>query len=269
MEQTSSTSSSSTMQTSNNGNSSTQQSSMMSSSSQNYSSTSGASTGKTSNNRVPVTLRDTFFQDPFFSSSWDDFDKIREDMMKQTQQFWSRIETSAPATPAAALPALTPEADGGLSPLVIPRRWMFPRLFSRDESTTAHAEVETIKNDAFPADFFKSANKVSDEQTIRLKDSEDKMEISLDTHQYRPDEIKVNVINGGKDLVVEAKHEEKDDDAGKYVARQFSRRYGLPQGVEADKVHCNLSSDGVLMVVVPKKPALKADEQKSIPIEQK
>jgi len=245
---------------------------MTSSSSQKYSSTSGGSTSKTmSNNRVPVTLRDTFFQDPFFSSSWDDFDKIREDMMKQTQQFWSRIET-APSTPAAAaLPALTPEVDGGLSPLVIPRRWMFPRLFSRDESTTA-AEVESnsvIKNDAFPADFFKSANKVSDEQTIRVKDIEDKMEISLDTHQYRPDEIKVNVINGGKDLVVEAKHEEKDDDAGKYVARQFSRRYGLPQGVEADKVHCNLSSDGVLMVVVPKKPSLKVDEQKSIPIEKK
>ena len=50
---------------------------MTSSSSQKYSSTSGGSTSKTmSNNRVPVTLRDTFFQDPFFSSSWDDFDKI-------------------------------------------------------------------------------------------------------------------------------------------------------------------------------------------------
>jgi hypothetical protein len=28
--------------------------------------------------RVPVTLRDHFWKDPFFSSNWEDFDKIRQ-----------------------------------------------------------------------------------------------------------------------------------------------------------------------------------------------
>ena len=28
--------------------------------------------------RVPVTLRDHFWKDPFFSSNWEDFDKIRK-----------------------------------------------------------------------------------------------------------------------------------------------------------------------------------------------
>ena len=28
--------------------------------------------------RVPVTLRDHFWRDPFFSSNWEDFDKIRQ-----------------------------------------------------------------------------------------------------------------------------------------------------------------------------------------------
>merc|ERR1711955_155856 len=28
--------------------------------------------------RVPVTMRDFFFDDPFFKNSWDDFDKVRD-----------------------------------------------------------------------------------------------------------------------------------------------------------------------------------------------
>ena len=50
----------------------------------------------------------------------------------------------------------------------------------------------------------------------------------MDTHEYRPDEIKVNVT--GNLLTVEAKHEEKGE--GKYVARQFSRKYTLPEGCQ-------------------------------------
>jgi hypothetical protein len=32
--------------------------------------------------RVPVTLRDHFWKDPFFSSNWEDFDKIRQQVSK-------------------------------------------------------------------------------------------------------------------------------------------------------------------------------------------
>merc|ERR1711892_806855 len=30
--------------------------------------------------RVPVTMRDFFFDDPFFKNSWDDFDKVKDAM---------------------------------------------------------------------------------------------------------------------------------------------------------------------------------------------
>ncbi len=43
-------------------------------------------------NRVPVTLRDFFFTDPFFKSSWDDFDRIRQEMLKESKDFWSSVE---------------------------------------------------------------------------------------------------------------------------------------------------------------------------------
>ena len=76
---------------------------------------------------------------------------------------------------------------------------------------------------------------------------------------------------------MEAKHEEKGDN--KFVLRQFSRKYTLPevsfasnevkwdsnlkllnviQGCEAARVNSNLSSDGVLVISAPKRQAIKA-----------
>ncbi len=118
----------------------------------------------------------------------------------------------------------------------------------------------------FPSDFFANINCSKDDQTIRVRDDDAKFEISLDTHDYRPDEIKVNVA--GSVLSVEAKHEEKGDD--RHVLRQFSRKYTLPSGCEAASVSSNLSSDGVLMITAPKKPAIKAGGgEVPVPIEKK
>jgi len=51
--------------------------------------------------RVPMTLRDHFLQDPFFSSSWSDMEKVKEHFAKQTQimsqsfeDSWSKSERS-------------------------------------------------------------------------------------------------------------------------------------------------------------------------------
>ena len=51
--------------------------------------------------------------------------------------------------------------------------------------------------------------------SCRLKDDDSSFEVSLDTHDYRPDELKVSVEGGT--LTVEAKHEEKGE--GKFVSR--------------------------------------------------
>ena len=42
--------------------------------------------------RVPITLRDLFWQDPFFSSNWEDFHKIHDDMMLETRSIWSKFD---------------------------------------------------------------------------------------------------------------------------------------------------------------------------------
>lgn len=58
-----------------------------------------------------------------------------------------------------------------------------------------------------------------------LNVNEDKFEVILDVQQFLPSEISVKVTD--KYVVVEAKHEEKQDEHG-YVSRQFTRRYLLP-----------------------------------------
>merc|ERR1712105_453714 len=42
--------------------------------------------------RVPVTMRDFFFDDPFFKNSWDDFDKVREGMFSESRDMWKRFD---------------------------------------------------------------------------------------------------------------------------------------------------------------------------------
>jgi len=42
--------------------------------------------------RVPMTMRDFFFDDPFFQSSWADFDKVRDAMFAESRDMWKRFD---------------------------------------------------------------------------------------------------------------------------------------------------------------------------------
>ena len=42
---------------------------------------------------IPITPRDQFWKDPFFSSTWGDFDKMRTDMMAQSKDFWTKVDS--------------------------------------------------------------------------------------------------------------------------------------------------------------------------------
>merc|ERR1712107_281121 len=107
-------------------------------------------------------------------------------------------------------------------------------------------DVASLSNEFRDLDLFKE----KDSEVIRVKDDDKKMEISLDTSQYRPDELNVSVANGA--ITVEGKHEEKAQDGHKMVSRQFIRKYSLPAGAKPEDVVSNLSSDGVLVVTANK-----------------
>merc|ERR1712240_424289 len=204
---------------------------------------------KMADSRVPMTMRDFFFDDPFFKSSWDNFDQVRERMFQESRDMWKKFDEDfrsmacmsnnimidsdiqeKKSTEVKSSENKSLDRQNSLAKWengwMFPRRWMLPSLKSE----------------------FKDVNmfKEKDSEVIRVKEDEKKMEISLDTSQYRPDELNVSVSNGA--ITVEGKHEEKSESGHKMVSRQFVRKYSLPAGARAEDVVSNLSSDGVLVI---------------------
>ncbi|EAT34416.1 AAEL013347-PA [Aedes aegypti] len=96
-------------------------------------------------------------------------------------------------------------------------------------------------------------------------DEREKFLINLDVQQFGPNEITVTTVDNT--VVVEGKHEEKQDEHG-FISRHFVRRYVLPDEHDPKDVYSRLSSDGVLTVIAPKKavPAPPPANERIVPI---
>merc|ERR1712112_147644 len=175
--------------------------------------------------KVPMTLRDKFMEDPFFTSSLSMMDK-------------SSMKTSSSCCYSSSNSSVCGEKTGNNTGLVsswrpwmIPRQWMMPPLL----------------DNSFP--------ELSDCHLLGQEEDGTKLEISLNTVGYKPEELKVNVC---KDEVrVEGRHEENNEEGKMMVRRQFVRRYTLPQEADRDSIVSNLSQDGVMVITVPKLDKVK------------
>lgn len=87
--------------------------------------------------------------------------------------------------------------------------------------------------------------------------------VNLDVQQFKPEEIAVKVVDDY--LVVDAKHEERQDNHG-FISRHFTRRYKVPSDVNIDAIKSKLSSDGVLTLEAPKKVVESSTNERTIPI---
>ena len=202
-------------------------------------------------NRVPMTIRDFFFEDPFFKSSWEDFDRVRETMFQESRDMWKKFDEDFRQMSCMSNNIMLEKqkeettSQEGDSNKALQRQdslarwensWMFPRRWM----------LPSLRSEMGSLDLFKG----KDSEVIRMKEDKEKMEVSLDTAQYRPDELKVSVV--GDVICVEGKHEEKAEDGSRMVARQFVRKYTLPQGAKPEDVTSNLSSDGVMVITAKK-----------------
>ncbi|XP_022920759.1 protein lethal(2)essential for life-like [Onthophagus taurus] len=98
-----------------------------------------------------------------------------------------------------------------------------------------------------------------------IANEKDKFQVILDVQQFAPGEITVKTNNNS--IVVEGKHEEKQDEHG-YISRHFVRRYILPCEFEINDVVSSLSSDGILTVTAPKKGVKVVSGERIVPITQ-
>merc|ERR1712088_937807 len=174
---------------------------------------------------VPVSLRDAFLEDPFFRTGWDEMNSECREM----RSFASKEGGNTMASMERGWPWL-------------PKQWMLPQLLQ---------------------DFH--LPEMKDSLMLGLQEEKDKMEVTLDTSGYKPDELKVEIKEG--ELCVEGKHEERSQTGEVMVSRQFSRRFGLPQNVKKEDIVSNLSQDGVMVITMPKEQRIEEVERGSTPIQ--
>jgi HSP20 family molecular chaperone IbpA len=105
--------------------------------------------------------------------------------------------------------------------------------------------------------------KASREMEIKCKESftvplyigPEGLRITMDVSQFKPWEVTVKTTYDS--VTVEAKHGDRRQENGTFVARTFTRRYSLPLGYNGNLVTSNIS-DGVLTIRGPAaKRALK------------
>jgi len=184
-----------------------------------------------------MTMRDSFFNDPFFKDTWLDIETSQKNFFEQSRK---RFEESMKGLKTNMISSNI--FDENKNPLHS-SAWTFPEIFGQDSDTIFSSK---------------------DSNQIRMVDDDTKLEISLDTTGYKPDELKVSAGQGL--ICVEGKHEEKSEAGQVMVSRQFSKKYSMPASAKAEEVISNLSQDGVLVVSVPKREAIK-QENRSVPIE--
>jgi len=194
----------------------------------------------TETTRVPMTLREHFFEDPFFSSARNDMETFRNQFFKESSNISKRFEENCQSSGSNFANdqsfTMAPFSDSMFSrSWLTPPRWMMPKSFD-----------EHFRND------FVGGN---DNNLISHVDEEGKMEISLNTSGYKPEELRVQVAEGA--VKVEGKHEEKSQEGNVMVSRQFSKTYSLPQGAKKEEIASNLSQDGVMVITVPKEKKIQ------------
>jgi len=103
----------------------------------------------------------------------------------------------------------------------------------------------------------RTLSKIPDFDGVEQKShiGKDGFQVNLDVRHFQPNEISVKTVNDS--IVVEAKHEEKQDEYG-YIKREFTRRYDLPRGFKTEDIVSSLSSDGILTIKAP--PAAQSIE---------
>merc|ERR1712152_27226 len=131
---------------------------------------------------IPMTMRDSFFNDPFFKDTWLDIESSQKNFFEQSRK---RFEESMKGLKTNMISSNS--FDENKNPLHS-SAWTFPEIFGQNSNTVFSSK---------------------DSNQIRMVDDDTKLEISLDTTGYKPDELKVSAGQGL--ICVEGKHEEKSE----------------------------------------------------------
>merc|ERR1712106_954627 len=118
---------------------------------------------------IPMTMRDSFFDDPFFKDTWMDIESSQREFFEKSR---ARFEESRKGMESNMMSSSI--FDNNKNHL-LSNSWALPEIFSK--------KSDSIFN-------------TNDSNLISVEDNATKLQISLDTAGYKPDELKVSAGQG-------------------------------------------------------------------------
>merc|ERR1719228_2173476 len=100
------------------------------------------------------------------------------------------------------------------------------RMSGGNSKDSSWMSDRSLLDDSFP--------KLKDCHLLGLEEDAAKLEISLNTTGYKPEELMVNVSDD--EVKVEGRHEERSQEGELMVTRHFCRCYTLPTGAKQENV---------------------------------
>merc|ERR1712018_165414 len=196
--------------------------------------------------QVPVTIKKDHIinwnNDPFFEDLWgNDFEDFRTSIWKKHEAMFSRFMTHQSSVRSSTAMQQVEE-------------W----LKSSDHSESLGRQHLSTSRQRWLAlrDFFNDPDFLLPAEPIHTTDDDTKFEVTVDTHDFKPEEVEVKV----KDNVVTiaAKHEENEDQVQpnstkkSHMSKKLTHSYKLPSSCKTENVTSKLTSPGLVMVSAPK-----------------
>ena len=198
--------------------------------------------------------RDGFIKDPFFSSTWEEFDQERNLRLNKSKQsgFWDKMEKDMEDF-ERSVASMEADLDQRMAPFrpSLPD-WALPQDQQKNWPKIMNDSSSTSSSFSSLA----SAEKVSC--------SGDSWEISLDVSNFSPDGLKVAVAG---DTVTVSGCQEMSSSSGENSSRSsrsFSKSYSLPSGCDPENVSSSLNNKGQLIVSCPRPYYLQGPSEKAI-----
>jgi HSP20 family molecular chaperone IbpA len=140
---------------------------------------------------------------------------------------------------------------------------MFLQLRPRDPIVEEYRRLRNEMDDLLAPAMYIMQQVTQPRLVIPKAEDKNGFEVKLDVQQFTPEELNVKMIDNF--VVIEGKHEEKEDEHG-FVSRHFVRKYKIPDDVKSENITCNLSSDGILLLSAPRMIEEPKVNERTVPI---
>merc|ERR1711971_1001762 len=185
-------------------------------------------------------------KEPFLSSTWDEFDQMRNQMMEKNHGFWDKVDQDMKEFEkcVSQMEADMDSANAPLRPSV--PSWAMPEDHKKNWPMIGNC-TET-----------------RDCEVVKLETTESKWEVELEVAKFKPEDLKVAVVG---DLVTISGTQTEQvigNDTSSNTSRSFTKRYTLPSGCDPDTLSSSLTVSGNLKVTCPRKKWLTGPSAKAI-----